>query len=173
MYPVKSWACTTTLKQTSSITNPYSLVPKRRPGNEAKHWVVLQHQASYPISRCMLGLLPIIVSSPGVGLFQWKVSDWALYFQTCDLMCTYYYPSMWYLLLAQARPRMPRIYTSIQNYRWAAGACMHTEGIMQLDVVLWDAHGMQHLERVWTTSDALIVNYLFLRHSLVQVASGN
>ena len=32
---------------------------------------------------------------------------------------------------------------------------------------------MQHLKRVWATSDALIVNHLFLRHSLVQVASGN
>ena len=39
MYPVKTWVCTTTLKHTSSeyITITLSLVPKLKPGNEAKH----------------------------------------------------------------------------------------------------------------------------------------
>ena len=32
----------------------------------------------------------------------------------CDLMCTYYYPSMWQsIVLTQARPKMPCIYTSL------------------------------------------------------------
>ena len=32
----------------------------------------------------------------------------------CDLMCTYYYPSMWQsIVLAQARPKMPCSYTSV------------------------------------------------------------
>ena len=50
---------------------------------------------------------------------------------------------------------------------------MHAHRRPQVDVVLWDAHTMQHLERVWTTLDVLIVNHLFLRFCLVQVLYTN
>ena len=100
-----------------------SLVPKRRPRNEAKHWVVLQHQTSYPISRCMLELLPITVLSPGVGLLQckavfwtgaankhsqyiwWRFSDWALHntFRVV-ILNNVYYPSMWYSTARSGSP---------------------------------------------------------------------
>ena len=81
----------------------------------------------------MVRLLPNTVSSPGVGLLSmqqfsreellinianiwWKVSDCMSItqqrFQSCDLMCTTIIHSCVILLLAQAHPKIPCIYTS-------------------------------------------------------------
>ena len=57
-----------------------------KPGNQAKHRVVLSMCAnaiSYPISRCLLGLLPIIVSSLGVGLLSMHMMQCSFLERSC------------------------------------------------------------------------------------------